>query len=484
MNKKILIVEDSALVALEISETLKSLGYNVVGEAASGAEAIEMARDLKPDLVLMDIILKGDMDGIEAADRIYSSYDIPVIYLTAHSDEATLERALKTNAFGYLIKPFNDRELYSNIEITLHKHRIMKKVDTGPKEAVDSTLNFVSEPVVATDEKGIVTRINSAAEVFGGRTRDEVIGNSFFDIFCLDREKLQSAMDSLKKDVFEKRALLSWVDDLMLVTKSGEKKEISMNVGYVRPGRWNPAEFFFVFIPSGDVPVKTEGDVAGHYRIILDAVENPVFMIDSGIHIVLFNRAFGELCEKAGISPNKSEGPAFSFLPHSVFGGEYDFEETFQSGTGYVRERSWKTDNELRTYRIETIPLYENGRIAYAAIIMSDITRFIEFEERNEKLAISLRAYTRNVEEIGDLCAGLKEPLNMIKKHASKISPSFESMQISALLSEISEQLYSIDMKWLEYERIKKYVESAGGFDNLSDTDSGTGGEIGGNNVE
>ncbi len=110
MNKKILIVEDSALVALEISETLKSLGYDVVGEAASGAEAIEMARDLKPDLVLMDIILKGDMDGIEAADRIYSSYDIPVIYLTAHSDEATLGRARKTNAVGYLIRPFNDRE--------------------------------------------------------------------------------------------------------------------------------------------------------------------------------------------------------------------------------------------------------------------------------------------------------------------------------------------------------------------------------------
>ncbi len=360
----------------------------------------------------------------------------------------------------------------------------MKKVDTGPKEAVDSTLNFVSDPVVATDEKGIVTRINPAAAAFGGRARDEVIGSSFFDIFCLDREKLQSAMDSLRKDVFEKRALLSWVDGLTIVTKSGEKKEISMNVGYVRPGRWNPAEFFFVFIPSGSVSVKAEGDEAGHYRIILDAVENPVFMIDSDIRLVLFNSAFGKLCEKAGISLNKNDAPAFSFLPHSVFGGEYDFSEAFQSGLVYARERSWKTDNDLRTYKIETIPLYENGRIAYAAIIMSDITMFIEFEQWYEKMAVSLRAYTRNVEEIGDLCAGLKEPLNMIKKHALKISPSFESMQITALLAELSERLYNIDMKWLEYERIKKYVESAGGFENLSDPDSGAGKEIGGDNAE
>lgn len=467
MMKKILIVEDSALVALEISETLKNLGYSVVGEAASGLEAIEMARDLKPDLVLMDIILKGDMDGIEAAERIYSNYDIPIIYLTAHSDEATLERALKTNAFGYIIKPFNDRELYSNIEITLHKHRIMKKVDLGPREVVDSTLNFVSDPVVATDERGIVTRINPAAEAFAGRERDEAIGSDFFDLFSVDREKLQSSMNSLKSDVFEKRTLLSWVDGLSVLTKSGEKKDVSMNVGYVHAGRHNPAEFFFVFIPSGEAVARAGEDATGHYRIILDAVENPVFMIDGNIRIVLFNRAFGELCEKAGIALNVNDEPAYDFLPQSVFGSEYDFREAFQSGFGYSRERLWKMDSGVSTYRIETVPMYENGRTVYAAIIMSDITRYIEFEEKNEKIALSLRAYTRNVEEIGDLCAGLKEPLNRMKKYAPKISPPFESMQISASLSELSEMIYNIDMKWLEYEKVKKYVESAGGFEIL-----------------
>ncbi|GEM_PF-319636 len=476
MMKKILIVEDSALVALEISETLKNLGYNVVGEAASGLEAIGMARDLKPDLVLMDIILKGDMDGIEAADRIYSNYDIPVIYLTAHSDEATLERALKTNAFGYLIKPFNDRELYSNIEITLHKHRIMKKVDTGPKEAVDSTLNFVSDPVVATGESGIITRINPAAEAFTGFGREEAIGSNIFDIFSLDREEILSAMNSLKSDVFEKRTLLSWIDGLSLTTKSGERQDLSMNIGYVRAGRQHPAEFFFVFIPGEGTAVKSAEDKAGHYRIILDAVENPVFMVDESIRIVLYNRAFADLCESAGVSPGAGEASAYEVLPPQVFGSEYDFREAFESGVGYTRERVWKTGSGMSTFRIETIPMYENGRTVYAAIIMSDITKYVEFEERNEKLALSLRAYARNVEDIGDLCAGLKEPLNRIKKHAVKISPPFESMQIAASLSELSELIYNIDMKWLEYEKVKKYVESAGGFDNLSEdtVESGT----------
>jgi len=463
--KRILIVEDSALVALEISETLKNLGYTVVGEAASGLEAIDLARDLKPDLVLMDIILKGDMDGIEAADRIYSSYDIPVIYLTAHSDEATLERALKTNAFGYLIKPFNDRELYSNIEITLHKHRIMKKVDLGPKETVDSTLNFVSDPVVATNESGFITRINSAAETFTGRTRNEAVGSDFFDLFSVDREKLLPSMNSLKSDVFEKRTLISWVDGLSVTTKSGGKNDVSMNIGYVRGGRQNPAEFFFVLIPAETASVKTFEDTAGYYRKILDAVENPVFMVDENIRIILFNRAFEELCENAGISAGSNDERAYDILPRSVFGGEYDFRDAFESGTGYTRERLWKTDNGFNTYRIETIPIFENGRVIYAAIIMSDISSLVEYGERSEKLALCLRAYTGNVEEIGDLCAGLKEPLNSIRKHVSKISPPFEAMQIEASLAELSELIYDIDLKWLEYEKLKKSIESAGGFD-------------------
>ncbi|MBQ4415448.1 MAG: response regulator, partial [Methanomicrobium sp.] len=123
-NKKILITEDEGIVALEIRETLENLGYYVVGEAQTGQEAIELARDNKPDLVLMDITLQGDMDGIEAAERIYNLYDIPIIFLTSHSDEATIKRAMRSNPFGYLIKPFNDRELYSNIEMTLHKHSV------------------------------------------------------------------------------------------------------------------------------------------------------------------------------------------------------------------------------------------------------------------------------------------------------------------------------------------------------------------------
>ena len=123
---KILIVEDDAIIALTIENRLTQLGYRVVGRVATGADAIKMAIETEPDLVLMDIHLKGPVDGIEAAETIYGVHNIPVVYLTAFSDETTLERAQKTSPFGYIVKPFNDSMLLTTVRLALLKHRADK----------------------------------------------------------------------------------------------------------------------------------------------------------------------------------------------------------------------------------------------------------------------------------------------------------------------------------------------------------------------
>ncbi len=120
---RILVVEDEHIVAMGIKKMLKSLGYTVTGVASSGEDAISKAESTFPDVVLMDIMLKGDMDGVEAANEIREKLDIPVVYLTAYSDNKILERAKKTEPFGYIIKPFDERDLYSSIEVALHKYR-------------------------------------------------------------------------------------------------------------------------------------------------------------------------------------------------------------------------------------------------------------------------------------------------------------------------------------------------------------------------
>lgn len=120
---RILVVEDEHIVAMGIKKMLKSLGYTVTGVASSGEDAISKAESTFPDVVLMDIMLKGDIDGVEAAKEIRERFDIPVVYLTAYSDNNILERAKRTEPFGYIIKPFDEKDLYSNIEVALHRCR-------------------------------------------------------------------------------------------------------------------------------------------------------------------------------------------------------------------------------------------------------------------------------------------------------------------------------------------------------------------------
>lgn len=122
-REKILIVEDELLISYNLSHKLRKLGYQVVGEVDSGEAALEKVSEIQPDLILMDIVLKSDMDGIETAAKIHKSYNIPVIYLTAYADDQTLKRAEGTGAYGYILKPFKERELHATIKMALSKHQ-------------------------------------------------------------------------------------------------------------------------------------------------------------------------------------------------------------------------------------------------------------------------------------------------------------------------------------------------------------------------
>lgn len=124
----ILIVEDESIIARDLSASLEAMGYRVAGNMITGKDAIAAAEELHPDLVLMDIELQGDMDGIEAAQTIRTRFNLPIIYLTAYADDRMLERARETGPFGYLIKPFDDRELHFTIQMALYKHGLDETV--------------------------------------------------------------------------------------------------------------------------------------------------------------------------------------------------------------------------------------------------------------------------------------------------------------------------------------------------------------------
>ena len=129
----VLVIEDESIVSKDIQHSLKKLGYNVVGAASTGEKAIELADSTKPDIILMDIMLKGEMNGIAAADEIRKNNSIPVIFLTAYADESTLSKAKITEPYGYILKPFKQIDLHTTIEMAIYKHgreqEIMKERD-------------------------------------------------------------------------------------------------------------------------------------------------------------------------------------------------------------------------------------------------------------------------------------------------------------------------------------------------------------------
>ncbi|MDR3609469.1 MAG: adenylate/guanylate cyclase domain-containing protein [Ignavibacteriaceae bacterium] len=131
---RILIAEDEAVIAIDIAKTLEKLSYKVIGSCRNGREVIQKAVDLKPDLILMDVMLDGKISGIDAAEEIMNTHDIPVIYLTAYADTATLEKAKLTEPFGYILKPYDERTLHTSIEMALYKHDINKKLKERTQE--------------------------------------------------------------------------------------------------------------------------------------------------------------------------------------------------------------------------------------------------------------------------------------------------------------------------------------------------------------
>ncbi len=171
----ILIVEDNSTMVELLKLTMKRLDYCVVGQASTGKEAIDLAINLLPDLVILDIQLEGDIDGIEAATKIRETCNIPVVYLTAHEDDALFQRAKGTEPFAYIIKPFVDKELRNVIEIALYKDQQEKKIKTM-QEYTRNIIQSSMDMIIAVNNDRKIIEFNKMAEESFGYTREEVLG--------------------------------------------------------------------------------------------------------------------------------------------------------------------------------------------------------------------------------------------------------------------------------------------------------------------
>jgi PAS domain S-box-containing protein len=224
-STKILIVEDEVIVAENLHIKLEQLGYGVAGIAVKGEEAIKMALRLKPQLILMDIQLNGQEDGIHAAEMIRAQYDVPVIYLTAHSDPATLARAKLTGPFGYILKPFEMRDLSTQIELALYKHKADLQV-REQREWLRVTLTSIGDAVIATDAAGRITFVNPVAESLIGWTAREAIGQPISKVFRIVNEQTGRSLEDPVACVLRECRMVPLANHTAIVTRDGRRVPI------------------------------------------------------------------------------------------------------------------------------------------------------------------------------------------------------------------------------------------------------------------
>ncbi len=214
-NAQILVVEDDRIVARDIENSLGSFGYTVCAVVSSGAEASQKVSETGPDLVLMDIKLRGAMDGVEAAEEIRTRFDIPVIYLTAYVDDNTLQRARLTEPYGYILKPFTERELYTAIEVALYKHQTERRL----KEWVATTLKSIGDGVITTNTRGLVTFMNPVAEALTGWRQEDALGQDSGEVFNIIEEETGSPIQSPAIRAIEAQVVTNLADQTILIAR-------------------------------------------------------------------------------------------------------------------------------------------------------------------------------------------------------------------------------------------------------------------------
>ena len=225
MTASILIVEDQRVVARDIEAHLTRLGYSVAGITASGSEAVRLAGELRPDLVLMDIRLEDDIDGVDAAVQIRERLRLPVIYLTAYADSETLRRAKITEPLAYVLKPFEERELRTVLEVALYKHRADRKIGESERRYA-VTLASIGDAVIATDERGRITFMNPVACSLTGWPPGEAAGRPLGEVFRIVNEFTRRPVEDPAAKALQSGTTVGLANHTLLLARDGRETPI------------------------------------------------------------------------------------------------------------------------------------------------------------------------------------------------------------------------------------------------------------------
>lgn len=443
---KILIVEDEGIAALDLQQSLRNMGYIVTEVAATGEEAVKAAKELQPDLVLMDIRLQGEVDGTKAAEIIHGLFGIPIIYLTAYTDEDTLLRAMSAQPYGYIVKPFKERELHTAIKMALSKHNAEKKYIAERKQAEETLWKLNDELEWRVRERTAELRQaeqkyrsifeNAIEGIFQAAPdgRYLIANQSMARILGYDNPEevvSQSSGVTYESSLVAGEAI--HCRERQLCRRDGDVIWVSESVRAVHD---DTGRVLYFEGTMEDITKRKEAEQAlreseERYRQIVETASEGILLLDGAGRITFANKKMAEMLDCT--------------VMELVGGSFYDFvdKEWIDQAEEFIKRRQVRELPEIMFHRsdgkelwasLSTNPLLaENGQYSGALVMVTDITGRKQFEKELARLD--------RLHLVGEMAAGIgheiRNPMTTVrgllqylgaKNECSKYNKHFELM--------------------------------------------------------
>jgi PAS domain S-box-containing protein len=382
---RILVVEDHRLIAADIEHTLTRYGYVVVGNVSSGEEAITTADQVRPELVLIDVHLRGELDGIQTAAIIRDRFNAPAVYITAYTDEDTILRAKTTKPVGYLVKPFNERELRATIEIGLYMNQMERTLaDEQAKHHAAEEFKILVDgirdyAIFKLDRNGLVTTWNSGAERLKGYREDEIVGKHFSTFYLPEDVAARKMEHALEVAAREGR----FEDEGWRIRKDGSRFWAN---GVITSLRTPDGDLIGFAKVTRDLTERRRAEEdAQRFQLLVDSVRDyAIFMLDAGGRITSWNAGATVV---SGYTAEEIVGQHFSTLypPEDVAAGKCERALEVAAQEGRFEDEGWRRRKDASQFWANTVitPLRtREGRLMGFARVTRDHTERRLAEER------------------------------------------------------------------------------------------------------
>ncbi len=389
---KILIVEDERLVAEDIRLSLETMGYEINGTVSTGEEAIAHIKDNQPDLILMDIVLQGKINGIRTAEQVRAQHDIPIVYLTAYADSDTIEQAKKTEPYGYILKPFEDQEVHSTIEMVLYRHKMEKQLKQN-ENWLSSLLKSFRDAVIAVDDNEVITFVNQATQNLIDFKTEEVLNKAFNDVFTFYHELDENIPVNPLKHIREDHDFNSNPSHQLILAANTKKINIEYRGSIIYDNRGMSVGIVLVI---HDITKRRKAEFAlqrviHEESVLLNAVSALIYLVDLNYQFVRVNQAFIETFHKP--SEQIVGSSIAEFFSESVAKKyQHEHDQVVHSGKSLRDiEEHIQTSEGLVWFSTDKIPFCDSeGNIIGVIALSKDITERKNAQEallrRNEQL--------------------------------------------------------------------------------------------------